>query len=215
MTFLSSVRDAPLIADASVWINLVATGRADAVLVALERRTLITDAALAELERGLANGRGAYGAVSELIKASLVGIIACAPEDESLFLDLVSGTAATTLEDGEAATLVCSHSLGATAVIDERKATALALRRFPKLEVISTVDLLLAPPVVDALGPVGLGDAIFNALTDARMRVPYPLLGLVVSAIGQERARRCASLPSSVRLAQPTSAVSQGRFADL
>ena len=94
------------VCDASFWINLVATGQADPLLRAIESTMVITDVALGELERGRAKGRMTAGAVISLIAQGLVGVVRCAEEDEELFLSLVVGAAAETLDDGEAATLV-------------------------------------------------------------------------------------------------------------
>jgi len=80
----------------------------------------------------------------------LVGVVRCAEEDEELFLSLVVGAAAETLDDGEAATLVYAARSSSIAVIDERKATSLSASRFPGLGVWSTLDVLLRKSVVAA-----------------------------------------------------------------
>jgi hypothetical protein len=51
-----------------------------------------------------------------------------------------------------------------------------------------------------------LGDAVFNALHDGRMRVLPHHLERVVGLIGHERAALCQSLPRSVRLSPQESA---------
>ena len=53
-----------MVADASVWINLAATGGAPRILKALSRPLAITDVALAELERGRPKGRQAADEVA-------------------------------------------------------------------------------------------------------------------------------------------------------
>ncbi|WP_375268600.1 PIN domain-containing protein, partial [Phenylobacterium sp.] len=131
-----------MIADASVWINIVATGEAHRILQALPRPLAITDVALDELERGRLKGRRAAEEVAALLRRGALQVVALSAEDEPLFLSLVAGTASETLDDGEAATLACGLRLGTGVVIDERKATSLAARRFADLEVRSTCDLL-------------------------------------------------------------------------
>lgn len=189
---------APLVGDASFWINLVATRRAELLIEAFGAPLTITDVALAELGRGRAKGRATADPVDALVQRGTVEVLRCAPEDEELFLSLVAGSALTTLDDGEAATLVCAARVGGVAVIDERKARSLAAARFPKLGVLSTVDLLLGPAVA-AVGVGTVADAIFDALTGARMRVPSERLNDVAALIGPERAVVCHSLPSSLR----------------
>lgn len=189
------------VADASVWINLAATGCADSVTRLHEGDLAITKTALAELERGRSKGRQAADEIAALIHLNLVTVVDLDADDEELFLSLVAGDAAQTLDDGEAATLVHAHRHGMTAFVDERKATSLASSRFPDLVVASTVDLLLAPAVRTGLGESALGDALFGALIDAKMRVAAHHAAEVVACVGRERAERCTSLPASVRRA--------------
>lgn len=187
------------VADASVWINLAATGCADRILGVYDGSLQITQTALSELERGRANGRRAADEVAAWLHLGLMQLVDLDPRDEDLFLSLVAGDAAQTLDDGEAATLVYAHRAGTTAFIDERKATSLAARRFPGLAVASTVDMLLTPDIRTRLGDPGLGDALYGALTDARMRVAAHHASEVVACIGRDRAATCTSLRAHLR----------------
>lgn len=189
------------VADASVWINLAATGCADRILGLYGAGLEITQTALSELERGRLKGRQAADEVAALLHLGLMQVVDLHPQDEDVFLSLVAGDAAQTLDDGEAATLVYAQRMGTTAFIDERKATSLAAVRFPGLLVASTVDLLFTPAVRGGLGESGLGNALYGALVDAKMRVAAHHATEVVACIGRERAEGCTSLPASVRRA--------------
>ncbi|HTX50416.1 MAG TPA: type II toxin-antitoxin system VapC family toxin [Caulobacteraceae bacterium] len=189
-----------MVADASVWINLAATGGAHRILEAIGRPLVITDLALGELERGRPKGRRAADEVAAMLHLGLAEVAPLMAEDEALFLSLVSGSASETLDDGEAATLACAERLGAWAVIDERKATSLAARRLPHLEIRSTCDLLLSPSVRGALGEPGLAEALFAALMEARMRVPDAYAATIVGLLGS-RAASCLSIPARFRAA--------------
>lgn len=189
------------VADASVWINLVATGCADRILRLYDGTLEITQTALFELERGRASGRLAADEVTGLLHIGLVQVVDLDPQDEELFLSLVAGEAAQTLDDGEAATLVHAHRAGVTAIIDERKATSLAAVRFPGVRVASTVDLLFSPSVRSGLGEPDLGHALHGALVGARMRVAAHHAAEVIDCVGRERAAGCTSLPASLRRA--------------
>ncbi|WP_279357485.1 hypothetical protein [Methylobacterium indicum] len=195
-----SNRASPLIGDASFWINLFATGQSEILLNVFGEFPRITDAALGELGRGRSKGRRAAELMNTLVRAGGVKVEHCAAEDEQDFLNLTVGPAAKTLDDGEAATLVCASRLGGTAIIDERKATALAEIVFPSLQVISTVELIIEAGKISKLDGDFISDAIFNALVDARMRVPDRYLSTVVSLLGAERASKCLSLPTHVRI---------------
>lgn len=190
------------IADASVWINLIATARCADIVMALDAPIAIVDVALHELERGGIGGHGAFAHMVPLIRAGHIRIIKMEPEDESLFLSLVAGSTAGTLDDGEAATLTAAVRLNGVALIDERKATAIAKRRFPALVVRSTTDLLFdtLPDPGDTVSP--LADALFAALQGARMRVPPHWQSRVIQILGPERTRLCHSLPAHLRLTQ-------------
>ena len=96
--------------------------------------------------------------------------------------------------------MACAERLRACAVIDERKATTLAARRLPHLELRSTCDLLLGPDVRELLGLSGLADALFAALTEARMRVPDDHAATIVDLLGH-RATACLSIPARFRVA--------------
>jgi hypothetical protein len=193
-----------LVADASVWINLVATGRAADHLRVFGGRMVITEMALRELDGGRPKGRQTAYEVSGLIHVGLVEVVRHSPVQDDVFLSLVAGAAADTLDDGEAATLVYAHSRSSIAVIDERKATALCARRFPELVVRSTTDLFLASETFEALGEIVVIESIFAALKSARMRVPDHRLAEVVALLGSERVSVCPSLPARFRTGHST-----------
>lgn len=199
---MDSVRfqpEPPLVADASVWINLVASGHAVDVLRALPKPTIIPSIALGELERGRAKGRTAHAGVTSLVAAGHITAVNLPEEAEDVYLSLVAGPASQTLDDGEAATLALALHLGATALIDERKAISIAAARFPVLTVATTTDLLLSTQVRAVLDPNKIADALFASLMDARMRVPDHLLDEVCACLGPDRTPQCLSLPGRVR----------------
>ncbi len=192
-------RDQVLIGDASVWISLVATGRSGDILAAILNNIVITDVAVQELERGRASGRRTIEGVEQLIAAGQLSVVSCPEEAEPTYFDLVGGGAAETLDDGEACTLAYAlHSRGC-ALIDEKKATALAARRFPALNLLSTADVMLSTQVMDAIGAIGTAEAFYAALTGARMRIPPHLIEDVCGLLGEDRAKDCHSIPRRLR----------------
>ena len=195
----------PILADASAVINLVATGVASAILKALPHRLTVVDAVPTELETGRARGRTTSDRLKTLIDVGLVDVVPLPEAAEGPFEALVVGTAAETLDDGEAATIACALALGAVAVIDERKATRICGERFPDLALASTVDVLCHPEVQSCLGPEGLAAAVFNALRDGRMSVLGHQIDWILGILGPERAAQCASLPPRARMGSPAS----------
>ena len=195
-------RTAPVVADTSVIINLNATGCAGAILRALPNRCVVVDEVAFELQAGRRTGRGDADALSALTARRLVEQVRLGNAGMPRFARLVSGPAAETLDDGEAATIACAVEWGAIALIDERKAVRICAARFPNLAVGCTVDVLAQRNVRTALGP-RLDDAVFNALDRGRMQVPDRFGRWVVDRIGRERAARCRSLPKRFRAGGP------------
>lgn len=195
-------RTESLVGDASVWINLVATGRAEDIIRSSPAELVITTTALGELENGRAKGRQTAAEVSRLIDVGLIREVSLGSTEEAVFLQLVAGPTGLTLDDGEAATIAYALGSGACALIDERKATDLCADRYPALIVMSTTDLLLADPIVSFFQYEGLSECLFLALTIARMRVPEHHLAGVCELLGPDRSRECRSLPAAWRQSQ-------------
>lgn len=190
-----------LVADASVVINLNATGRAQDIITALPIRYAVTENARAELAGGARNGHDDARKLQTLLDGGFVDLVRLGDSGNSIYESLVEGSALRTLDDGEAATIGYAYEIGGVAMIDERKARSLCTDRFPELQVVSTVDLLLHEIVAGALGRQGQIDAIINALQVARMRVPLDQVNRVVALIGDQSATSCRSLPKAARAA--------------
>ena len=190
-----------LVADASVVINLNATGCAHAILKAFPNRWAVTANALSELVDGVRNGHDDARALQMLIDAGAIDLVGLGDTRGKVYETLIDGSALRTLDDGEAATIGYAHEVGGVALIDERKAMNLCADRFPELLVIATVELLLHEAVVRALGPQGHVEAVLGALQKARMRVPPDQITRVVAIIGDNSATSCLSLPKKARAA--------------
>lgn len=192
--------DAPMLADTSVVINLDASGYFGRILEALPNRLLVSEIVQNEVRLGEIGGaRGEHG-IWEIIVCGQVEVVPLTCAGLRRFRSLTSGRAAETLGDGEAATIASALELGAIALIDERKGLRISAERFPSLVTATTLDVLAHPQVQSSLGMSSLSEAVFNALTQARMRVPQQYYQWVVGLIGADNARKCNSLPRSVRL---------------
>ena len=194
-------RALPVVADTSVLINLNATKCAETILGALPNPFLVVSEVILELKGGDQAGRDDAAAVDTWRASGRVQIVQLGGTGMQHFTSLVSGPVGQTLDDGEAATIAYALEMEPHAIplIDERKANRICAARFAGLVTGSTVDLLAQDDVRAALGCVRLADAVFNALRDGRMRVLPHHLTWVVGLISPERARRCRSLPRSVR----------------
>lgn len=191
---------AHLVVDTSVIINLNATGRAADVVRAfgakLRASTIVRD----ELVADRFSGRNDAEMAAALVSEELLEFVELDEQGEDIFASLISGSAAATLDDGEAATLAVGAVLGHTVVVDERKAQRIAAERFAVMQVIATADILCSERVVTSLGAKQVGDLIFNSLAGARMFVPERHHAWVIDLLGA-RAAECYSLPAALRQA--------------
>lgn len=201
MTLLSfpSDRSVSLVADASVVINLNATGRAAEIITALPHALVVTDNAFEELKGGRRNGHRDADLLQALIEQGVVQLATLGASGLPIYESLIEGSTARTLDDGEAATIACAYERGGLAVIDERKARSICTANFPELGIATTVDLLFQETVVRTIGGDGHLNAVFLALRDARMRVIPEQIREVLSLLGEERAAICRSLPKKIR----------------
>ncbi len=189
-----------LVADASVIINLNATGRAADIIKALPNRLFVTGNACVELEAGAQHGHDDAEKLDELIAAALVQRVEVGVGGAAIYESLIDGSARLTLDDGEAATIACAIELEGTALLDERKARKLCAASFAALPLGCTAQLLMHDAVATALGAQPHVEAIVMALTHARMRVPREFVAGVTTLIGPAHAARCASLPKASRV---------------
>ncbi|MDW9378028.1 hypothetical protein NKZ03_00205 [Sinorhizobium meliloti] len=191
---------ADLIVDTSVIINLNATGQAAEIIrafgVMLRASTVVRD----ELIGDRFGARNDAEMAKKLVDEGLLKYVELDDQGELIFASLVSGSAAESLDDGEAATLAVGAVLGHTVVMDERKAQRIAGERFASMQIITTADILCSERVVADLGTAQVGNLIFNGLIGARMFVPERHHGWVASLLGA-RIVQCHSLPASLRQA--------------
>lgn len=191
----------PLVLDASVAINLNATGNCVRILDAIPNPVVILDIVSRELEAGRPKGRTDADVVAALVASGRVEIASLCAECEGNFHAMVCGSGSATLDDGEAATIAWAVAHGSTPIIDEKKGLSICQDRFPSVQAATTTDILAHDSVLAELGWNDLGDAIFNALIAARMRVQERHIPWVIDMIGSSRAQLCHSLPLSARRA--------------
>lgn len=196
MTFSSCLtdQDSTLVLDASVIINLLATGHASAILQAVPAAIVVTDNVVREIGQGAINGRAEPQQLLELIHDQILKSQELSGVALQHFFDLVSGNTAASLGDGESATLALAHSAGFTAAIDEKKATQISSQRFERLRLITTVDILAYEPVRFTIGDKALATATLQALRNARMQVRQSQFNWIEQLIGYENVGLCPSL---------------------
>lgn len=196
MTYSSCLSDADsrLVLDASVVINIMATGQSVNILEALRRPLHIPAAVAQEIEDGERSDRRQISVLHDLIHGQLVEVADLADEALATFFTLVSCGAGESLGDGEAATIALSVACGGSAVIDEKLATKICTSRYPSLRMVTSIDILAHPSVEAGIGRVSLANATLDALLKARMQVREPQFDWIAELIGPEGVAQCSSL---------------------
>lgn len=186
-----------LVADASVLINLDASGFAETIITASCGVLHATRNAVDEVIEGERRGYGNAGAMHSLEKRGLLRVVDIGNKEEPVYRALVEGTAARTLDDGEAATLAFAVENRAVALIDEKKAQRICEEQYRGTPVVTTTDMMLHSRVTAALGDQHV-TALHAALIHARMHVPPHLVETVVALLGNQRSLECPSLPRRI-----------------
>ena len=189
----------PLVLDASVVVNLNATGFAARVMEAIPIGVFIPDPVIRELNRGIQMGHNDATDLQALLEKGLVEPLKVPKLAQAEYVALASGSSATSLGDGEAATIAAAFSMGAWAGLDERKARRICSERYRTVNVASTVDVLSHPDVMMALSEDEFSAALLAALKVAHMNVQREHMDWVLSRIDPQRVESCVSLPRSIR----------------
>lgn len=185
-----------LIADASVVINLNASGHARRIIEASGAHILVPTNASFELAVGALFGHDDGRQLDLLVAERFVERAELGDAALSIYESLIDGSRGDTLDDGEAATIATAVEHDAVALLDERKGRRVCRALFPALILGSTAELLL--------NAVSLGrdlqvEAMVNALKRGRMRVPPEFVQPAIELIGADQAASCPSLPRDAR----------------
>lgn len=191
--------NAVLVADASVVINLTATGSLERIVEALRNPLVVTSDVRRELARGAEKGHEAGKKLQSLTESGVVGLADLGEVGKEICESLVSGEILHALDDGEASVIAHAAEIGGVATIDEKKARKICEKSFPQVPTVTTIDLLFDERIERALGKEGQRDAVYNALRKAHMNVPGEIEGRVVELIGKSRAKDCISLSLKAR----------------
>lgn len=195
MTCSSSLSDTltPLVPDTSVLINLHACAQGVQVFRSIPNKIVVSDVVATELDHETSHAKGENGFLRSLISMGLVDVVLL--DDQAFPIFEMLTAAPDSLGDGEAATIALAATRGLVPVIDERKGRRRAAALMDGQAPAWSLDLLLHPAVQAGLPAGAYVDAIFQALSEGRMRIDDARCDAVVALIGPERAVRCPSLP--------------------
>ncbi|MGE0769470.1 MAG: hypothetical protein AB7L90_23775 [Hyphomicrobiaceae bacterium] len=191
-------RKIPVALDASAIINLNGTGQAAEILRALGHKVIVVDEVTYDLQKGIASGRRDADRLDELVATGLIRRAALGEPGKAIFEWLSIGSGLDTLDDGEAATIALAAELACAAMVDESKGRRLCRLRHPSVPLLGSIDFFAQIEVQRQLGE-RLANALFGALTNARMHVLPEYDDWVIEILGPERAALCTSLPRAKR----------------
>lgn len=186
---------AALVIDASVLINLLGCGAAEEILHALPGAVLIEQRTLAEVLTDPSRNLPSRAGRERLIQRDQLQVRHLGGDAIEYFLELVSEPDG--LDDGEAATIACALDLGATAVLDERKARRVVRERFPALALSCTAGLFRSLLAQRRMEEARVRTLLLAALQRARMSVPLEEGDWVIGLLGAELAEQCPSIRRS------------------
>lgn len=194
----------PCFLDTSVLINLESSGCAERILSLFPSDVFVATSVENDLIRGLDRGHHHAKLLEQLLSENRVQKYEPRDLSQKLFEELVTGSAAQSLDDGEAATIACAIESGGYVVIDEQKARRICKERFRSLHVLSTTEIILSYECQELLGKDMQIECLHMALKRGRMNVPANLHEQVVELLGAERVSECLSLPLKCRANQNT-----------
>jgi predicted nucleic acid-binding protein len=160
-------------ADASVLINLIATDVPGEILRSVGVPVLITRPAADEVVRDPRRKTSGRVRLEALVREGVLEIAELGPAHWERYLELVGAPQPDDLGDGEAATICAAASAAAAVALDDTKAIRVALQRYPELQQVYTVDLLIHACRSGSLSIADSRKALSDARTFARMRIPH------------------------------------------
>lgn len=180
-----------VVVDASVLINVLASGYAKEILIAYPDRLLVVDQVVHEVRFDPVDPvrEPSPKTLEPFISERLLYRMSLSAEGLESMLELTMAPRPDDLHDGEAASIALAHEIGARVATDDKKAQRVCSERFPKIGLISSVEVFRHASVRAALGG-RLAEALMCAISRGRMRVPKPEREWVKGVL-QELAEHC------------------------
>lgn len=172
--------------DASVVINLLATGCFSKILARTPGRFVIVQHVKDEVKLDPLTRKSRDSILDSFIDSGSLQVVELGDDEFNTFVDLVGAPAPDDLDDGEAATIAYANHNFACPIIDENKGRRICRERFPALDVFDTVDLLRMVKYGDGLSEIEFIRGVECALTIGRMRVAEHHLEWLSSMVSRE-----------------------------
>lgn len=159
-----------LVLDASVIINVLASGAAERILGALSTRLVVADVTSREIVRNPLDPSDRTNPIDALAAQRVVERLPVGGDALQTFISLVGAPPPDHLGDGESGAIALAKHLDLAVALDDGKARRICRERFPHLQLVASVEVFAHANVSAALGS-NLAEAVHGAMLHARMRV--------------------------------------------
>lgn len=161
-----------LVLDSSALINIFGCGASEQVFSSMRFPCLVEDKVLAEIVRHPVPGFSHVAAINALIQSGRIEPSRMDAREYETFVSMSQALLVKRLGAGESAALAVAFHRDLAIVLDDNKARTARAALFPKVEMISSLKLLLSASVRLGWSKGFLGEVIFAALRNSRMGVP-------------------------------------------
>jgi predicted nucleic acid-binding protein len=161
-----------LILDASALINLLGCGATEIIFSALEQPCLIEEKVFQEIRRHPVPGLSHTDALAVLGAAGFIEQVSMDAEEYQLYIAMIQAPLGERLDAGESASLALAHCRKLPIVLDENKGRLYASARFPEIQMISSLKLMIAAAARLGRDPAFAREVIEEARQRSRMGIP-------------------------------------------
>lgn len=120
-----------------------------------------------------------------LVSAGLIQRTRMDGKEYEFYLALVQAPLGERLGSGESASLAVAQSRGLTVILDENKGRSFVANRFPEIDTVSSLSLLVSAAARSGWSQSDLREVVSAARTHARMGVPRDEKALLALVMGK------------------------------
>jgi predicted nucleic acid-binding protein len=161
-----------LILDASALINLLGCGATEIIFSALEQPCLIEEKVFQEIRRHPVPGLSHTIALEALSAAGFIEQVSMDADEYLLFIAMIQAPLGERLDAGESASLALAQCRRLPIVLDENKGRLYAAARFPEVEMINSLKLMISAAARLGRDPAFAREVIEGARQRSRMGIP-------------------------------------------
>lgn len=180
-----------IVADSSVFINLIATDRFDEISQALDATFVATPAVWSEVARDPRTGIRIPGLLAsfEQTASCVRGILS--PTAAELSVEHIGAQSPDNLDDVGAQAIAYAVQESCGMALDERRTRRVAAARYPRIPLLSSLEVFQQPELAETLGLDLLRICVVEALQRGRMYVAPEHETWLWLLVGEAELARC------------------------